>query len=53
MADTEVVASKSGALAKVRTPVDESINKSDPETEKVKVSRPPSPSFAETVPIES
>ena len=48
MADTEVVASKSGALAKVRTPVDESINKSDPETEKVKVSL--SGSDAETVP---
>ena len=32
VAVTEVVVSKSGAIAKVRTPVDESIAKNDPVT---------------------
>ena len=49
VAVTEEVVSKSGAVTKVRTPVDESIAKSDPDTENVNVSL--SGSVAVTVPI--
>ena len=50
VAVTEVVVSKSGALAKVSTPVDELISRVEPETENVKSLRSPSASVAVTVP---
>ena len=51
VAVTEVVVSKSGALTKVRTPVEELISSVEPETENVKSLRSPSASDAVTVPI--